>query len=137
MRMQESPPVETRSSRPAAIWRYARWAIFYFGFMLSPLALWNDAILNQLPSAVTAAFLTRHHAAAGFSYGTLYILCYIASNVLGFLLMLVNYPLLRDRWHKLVELRRTDTRRFIRIAIVDAAAFVGLYFLGRFLVALT
>jgi hypothetical protein len=136
--VQQTPPSDTQQrSRAAAVWHYTRWGIFYFGFMVSPLALWNDPILNQLPSAVTAAFLIRYGVVTGVSYGMLYIACYVATNIIGIILMLVNIPVMRQRWRKLVELRRRNPARFVGRLSIDVFFFVALYFLGRYAVSLT
>jgi hypothetical protein len=102
--------------------------IFYIGFFLSPLTPWNDAIVNQVPSAFLAGLLVGPDNPA--SYKAWYVSCYVASNLLGLLLMLVNAGELRARWRRLVQLSRNHRWKFVGAATFDVFTFLLLYFMG-------
>ncbi|HEY7222560.1 MAG TPA: hypothetical protein VH561_02940 [Micromonosporaceae bacterium] len=115
-------------SRPRPAWRYARRAAFYVGFLLSPLTPGNDALVNQLPSALLAGLVA--HGRTGATFSEWYITFYIASNVLGILLMLTSLPELRRRWSDLRRLFLTDRKRFGRIVLVDVLTFAAFLVAG-------
>jgi hypothetical protein len=106
-----------------------RWTLFYLGLLLSPFTPGNDAVINQLPAAFLAALLA--HGKAGGMYSTLYISFYLASNILGILLMLVNLPELQRRWNRLKQLRRNEPRKFWALIALDVATFVLFFLLGK------
>jgi hypothetical protein len=115
-------------------WAAVRWFLFYVGLFLSPLTPGNDAIVNQLPSSLLAAAIA--HKSSGPSYHSLYVLFYVASNILGLLLMLVNYPELKLRWARLVRAWREKRSRFVWLVIADIAAFAFFFFVGRLAVSI-
>lgn len=127
---KDSPETNTRTEDAVASppWLRTRWVIFYLGFFLSPLTPWNDAIVNQLPSAALAQAVSK--AAGTGSYEVLYLSFYAASNVAGLLLMLVNYPELRRRWQLLVHMSRENLPKFVLAVVFDVVTFVVIYAFG-------
>jgi hypothetical protein len=77
--------------------------------------------------------LSRH---GRFDYGVLYAGFYIASNILGILLMLVNLGELRRRWRGVRTAFREDRRTFARMLVVDALTFTLIYIMGRLVASL-
>jgi hypothetical protein len=96
---------------------------------LSPLTPGNDAIVNQLPSSLLAASLA--HGRSGSTYQVLYVSIYIASNVIGILMMLVNLPEFRRKWQQLRRLRREQPARLLLLIAIDVLTFVAYFVLGR------
>jgi hypothetical protein len=105
-------------------------ALFYVGFVLSPLTPWNDALVNQLPSAVVAGWI--HHA-TGQNFQAWYIACYVATNILGLLLMLPNVGELVRRWRHVAALYREDRCRLYRMLAFDILTFAVFAIAGQLL----
>jgi hypothetical protein len=110
-----------------------RWIIFYIGLFLSPLTPGNDAIVNQLPSAFLAALLA--HQATGTTYDALYVTFYVTSNILGVLLMLVNFPELQRRWRRILQLRREDQTKFWSVIAWDVFTFIIFFAAGKLVIS--
>jgi hypothetical protein len=119
-----------RCSSWSAIRRAFVWVLFYLGFALSPLTPWNDALVNQLPSAVIASWI--HHA-TGQNFQAWYVACYVATNILGFLLMLPNVGELVRRWRRVAALYREDRRRLCRMLAFDILTFAAFAIVGQLL----
>jgi hypothetical protein len=121
----ESP---RRVARPA-FRHFSRWLIFFIGFQLSPLTPGNDAVINQLPSSLLAATLT--HDKSGSTYQYLYLSIYIISNIIGILMMLVNFPDFRRKWQRFSQLRREQPTKLLLLVGIDVLTFIGYFVLGR------
>ncbi len=65
--------------------RWFKWFTFIFGWLLSPLTPWNDAILNIPLAYGMASLLTR---VIPLSFAVIFLGCYWLTNLVGILMVL-------------------------------------------------
>ena len=72
-----------------------RWITFIFGWLLSPLTPWNDAILNIPIAYLLANFISRFMPN---SFGFIFLACYWLTNLVGVIMILWSgHRLIKDR----------------------------------------
>jgi len=83
--------------------RFIKNAVFFMGWMLSPLTFWNDAFVN-IPISYISASIAKRFINADFLF--LVLIFYWLSNIFGILMMILSgKSILQDKRERLDALK--------------------------------